>query len=435
MSAARPHARPAAPELGGLGQRPRRLSRSRTCRSASSRRRARAAPRGGVAIGDRRPRPGGGASAPACSPARPRERRLWPPTRRLNGVMGAGGEARRALRSASRRRCCTRVHASARRAGADAAPRERLRAAPAGRDRRLHGLLRRHPPRDERGEAVPSRQPLAAELQVRADRLPRAKLVDRGRRAPRFAVRTDSARPRAMPPRRPSSVRRAGSTTSSNSASGSARATSWGHRFRSPAASDHIAGFCLLNDWSARDIQAWEYQPLGPVPGQELRHQHLAVGRDARGAGAVPDAAAAAPGRGPGTSCRICATTGDQREGAFDIELEVLLADRVPGGAESPAASVVDWQRTAHVLDRWRSWWRITAATAATCGRVICSARAPFRRPRRRALAACSRSPRAASGRWNSPPGSTRTFLEDGDEVIIRARAGATDTRRLALAR
>ena len=29
-------------------------------------------------------------------------------------------------------------------------------------------------------------------------------------------------------------------------------------------ASDHIAGFCLLNDWSARDLQAWEYQPLGP---------------------------------------------------------------------------------------------------------------------------------------------------------------------------
>src|SRR5262249_17855087 len=26
----------------------------------------------------------------------------------------------------------------------------------------------------------------------------------------------------------------------------------------------HVAGFCLLNDWSARDIQGWEYQPLGP---------------------------------------------------------------------------------------------------------------------------------------------------------------------------
>lgn len=29
-------------------------------------------------------------------------------------------------------------------------------------------------------------------------------------------------------------------------------------------AHEHVAGFCLLNDWSARDIQAWEYQPLGP---------------------------------------------------------------------------------------------------------------------------------------------------------------------------
>ena len=29
-------------------------------------------------------------------------------------------------------------------------------------------------------------------------------------------------------------------------------------------AHDHIAGYCLLNDWSARDVQAWEYQPLGP---------------------------------------------------------------------------------------------------------------------------------------------------------------------------
>ena len=29
-------------------------------------------------------------------------------------------------------------------------------------------------------------------------------------------------------------------------------------------AAEHIFGFCLLNDWSARDIQGWEYQPLGP---------------------------------------------------------------------------------------------------------------------------------------------------------------------------
>jgi len=41
-----------------------------------------------------------------------------------------------------------------------------------------------------------------------------------------------------------------------------------GNRLGSPIpigeAGEHIAGYCLLNDWSARDLQAWEYQPLGP---------------------------------------------------------------------------------------------------------------------------------------------------------------------------
>jgi fumarylacetoacetase len=36
-------------------------------------------------------------------------------------------------------------------------------------------------------------------------------------------------------------------------------------------AEDHIFGMVLFNDWSARDIQSWEYVPLGPLPWQELR--------------------------------------------------------------------------------------------------------------------------------------------------------------------
>ncbi len=36
------------------------------------------------------------------------------------------------------------------------------------------------------------------------------------------------------------------------------------------AAEEHIFGMCLLNDWSARDIQAWEYQPLGPFLGKSF---------------------------------------------------------------------------------------------------------------------------------------------------------------------
>src|SRR5262249_49491834 len=36
-------------------------------------------------------------------------------------------------------------------------------------------------------------------------------------------------------------------------------------------AAQHIAGFCLLNDWSARDIQSWESAPLGPFLGKSFR--------------------------------------------------------------------------------------------------------------------------------------------------------------------
>ena len=73
--------------------------------------------------------------------------------------------------------------------------------------------------------------------------------------------RASASRPR---PRRPNTARRGGSIMSWSSASSSAAAMSWASRSRSARRREHIAGYCLLNDWSARDLQAWEYQPLGP---------------------------------------------------------------------------------------------------------------------------------------------------------------------------
>ena len=43
-----------------------------------------------------------------------------------------------------------------------------------------------------------------------------------------------------------------------------------GERIGIDAADGHIFGLCLLNDWSARDLQAWEYQPLGPFLGKNF---------------------------------------------------------------------------------------------------------------------------------------------------------------------
>ena len=43
-----------------------------------------------------------------------------------------------------------------------------------------------------------------------------------------------------------------------------------GERISLERAETHVYGLCLLNDWSARDIQAWEYQPLGPFAGKNF---------------------------------------------------------------------------------------------------------------------------------------------------------------------
>jgi fumarylacetoacetase len=89
-------------------------------------------------------------------------------------------------------------------------------------------------------------------------------------------------------------------------------------------AESHIAGFCLLNDWSARDIQGWEYQPLGPFLGKSfctsispwvVTPEALAPFRAAQ---------AARPEGDPAPLPHLF-DTHDQASGALAIDLEVLL--------------------------------------------------------------------------------------------------------------
>jgi fumarylacetoacetase len=46
---------------------------------------------------------------------------------------------------------------------------------------------------------------------------------------------------------------------------------------------DHIFGLVLMNDWSARDIQAWGVPAARPLPSEEFLHQHLTMGGDTGG--------------------------------------------------------------------------------------------------------------------------------------------------------
>ncbi len=90
-------------------------------------------------------------------------------------------------------------------------------------------------------------------------------------------------------------------------------------------AAQHIAGFCLLNDWSARDIQSWESQPLGPFLGKSFRTsvspwiittealEPFRIGQPAR-----PD--------GDPAPLPHLFDAADQAHGALDIECEVFLS-------------------------------------------------------------------------------------------------------------
>ena len=245
------------------------------------------------------------------------------------------------------------------------------------RDRRLHRLLHEHPSRHDGGQAVPPRQPAAAELQVGADRLSRPRVVDRRQRRSRSArphgqIKAPDADGRALGPTPAPGLRARARRLHRHGPTRSASRSSM------EDAEERVFGLALFNDWSARDIQPWEYQPLGPFLSKNFAStlspwivtlEALAPFRCAvRAAGRRP-AAAALP--------RLAATTASA--GAFDIELEVWLqtATMREAGHAGRAADASNFTR--RLLDASRSWSRTTRSTAATCSPATCSAPARCR--------------------------------------------------------
>src|SRR5581483_8261190 len=83
----------------------------------------------------------------------------------------------------------------------------------------------------------------------------------------------------------------------------------------------HIAGVCLLNDWSARDIQRWEYQPLGPFLGKNFATSISPW---------MVTLEALEPFRtsAPKHDVPILSYLQSERDGAFEITLEVWLGSQ-----------------------------------------------------------------------------------------------------------
>ncbi|MBP2161549.1 MULTISPECIES: fumarylacetoacetase [Asticcacaulis] len=188
-------------------------------------------------------------------------------------------------------------------------------------------------------------------------------------------------------------------------------------------APQHIGGFCLLNDWSARDFQAWEYQPLGPFLAKNF---HTTVSAWI----VTPEALAPfrmAPTPRPMGDPRPLPylwAEDDQAYGGLSINLEVSLRT-AKMRAQNLAPVVISRSHTRHMY--WTVAQILTHHASNGCnlqpGDLLGTG--TLSGPD----SASSGSLLELSDGGKSPiilPGNeTRTFLEDGDEIILSARAAA----------
>ncbi|MGH8179915.1 MAG: fumarylacetoacetase [Steroidobacteraceae bacterium] len=182
-------------------------------------------------------------------------------------------------------------------------------------------------------------------------------------------------------------------------------------------AEEHVFGLCLLNDWSARDVQAWEYQPLGPFLAKSFATtlSPWIVTLEALVPFRLPwSRPAEDPQPLPYLDCEELRAAG-----ALDLQLEVALeTSRMRAAGAAP-------QRLAQANFR-HSYWSIAQMVAhhtvngcnLQSGDLLGTGTQSGPTPEE----AGSLLELTGGGRRAFPleSGETRTFLEDGDRVILR---------------
>ena len=184
-------------------------------------------------------------------------------------------------------------------------------------------------------------------------------------------------------------------------------------------APNHIGGFCLLNDWSARDIQAWEYQPLGPFLAKSFATtvSPWIIMPEALEPYRIPR-----PSRPPGdpTPLPYLEDKNDRESGAFDIKLTVLLTTAEMRRRNLPP-SCISVSNTQHMY--WTVAQMVTHHSVNGCnlrpGDLLGTG--TISGPTLDSCGSLLELSDAGKQPITLPSGEQRYFLEDGDEVILRA--------------
>ena len=196
-------------------------------------------------------------------------------------------------------------------------------------------------------------------------------------------------------------------------------------------AADHLFGICLLNDWSARDIQAWEYQPLGPFLGKSFATSlsPWIVTMEALAPFRVP--AFSRPAGDPAPLPYLF-DGDDQQYGGLDLWLEVsLLSPKMREARLAPAVLGRSNFREMY----WTMAQMLTHHASNGCnlrpGDLLASGTVsgPEITARGCLLELTSRGKDPIT----LPTGEQRKFLEDGDEVVLRGFCEREGFRRIGL--
>jgi fumarylacetoacetase len=185
-------------------------------------------------------------------------------------------------------------------------------------------------------------------------------------------------------------------------------------------AADEIFGYCLLNDWSARDVQTWEMIPLGPFLAKNFRTtiSPWIVTADAllpfRCGAMHRDETEPKP-------LPYLTDTEDQTSGALDIDLEVLMrSSRMR--AEKKLAECVIRSNAKYLY--WTPAQMIAHHTSGGCnllsGDLIGTG--TISGPDKSQLSSLLELTAGGRDPFTLSTGETRTFIEDGDEITLRGR-------------
>ena len=197
-------------------------------------------------------------------------------------------------------------------------------------------------------------------------------------------------------------------------------------------AGKHIAGYCLLNDWSARDLQAWEYQPLGPflaknfltsVSAWIVTPEALEPFRKA-----MPPRAAADPQPLP-----YLDDPDDRENGALGIKLEATLSTekmRADGLAphilsRGSADAAMYWSAAQIVAHHSSNGCNLQPGDLIGTGTLSTDSD--------QGLGSLLEISQGGKQPVELASGEARSFLEDGDEITLRAWCEAEGAARIGL--